>query len=341
MPHITRREMNQAIAAASLGLLATDIASPAAPPDDPRAGLDALLAETSKTEKRITNMTIESEAVEEHLIGDQWIAQPITVALLARFDGTPGGKARFDVSKQVVEWRDGAAPYWESSYSVAYNGKSFTRMNISSGRLGQTEPEQAAFIVAGRSSLMAGHLHLASGARFHISHWHPHIGDGLDVGCRSLTGYIKDYLAPCQPGDVTVQINREKRDGVAAIRLNLHTRFNFQISWWLDPNRGHNLLAYRQTQFDKQGALREVHEENVVELAKVVDRGDETLWYPTEAYYYFPTDPGETRRRFHYKAKRVVLNDPAFDDAVFEIAIPPGYFVDDRVHKQQFHLPQQ
>src|SRR3954464_14913494 len=102
MSHITRRQLNLAIAATSLRALLPNTSSLAAPPDPARAELNALLAEIAKTEKSITNITVESAAVEQHLIGDQWIDQPITVELTARFDGTPGGKARFDVSKEVL-----------------------------------------------------------------------------------------------------------------------------------------------------------------------------------------------------------------------------------------------
>src|SRR4051812_25570570 len=93
----------------------------APPPEPVSAELAALLGEIAKTENSITNISVQSAAVEQHLIGDQWIDQPITVELLARMDGTPGGKARFDVSNQVLQWTNGAAPYSQCSYSSAFN----------------------------------------------------------------------------------------------------------------------------------------------------------------------------------------------------------------------------
>src|SRR5258705_9169516 len=118
MSYLTRRQLNLALATASLsGILPTNIALSAPPPDPVRAELDALLGDIAKTEKSITNITVKSTAIEQHLVGDQWIDQPITVELLARMDGTPGGKARFDVSNQVLQWRDGEAPYSQCSYS--------------------------------------------------------------------------------------------------------------------------------------------------------------------------------------------------------------------------------
>ncbi len=343
MPGITRRQINAAIALSLTGVLRIDGASAAAPADDPaRAQLNALLREISKTEQSIANITVEASAVEEHLIADHWVAQPITVALLARYDRIPGGKVRIDVRDEVLKWIEGDGPYSQSSYSVAYNGKSSTLLHISGGPLGRTGPDTTALITPGRAPILAGHLQFASGARYHLSHWHPHIGGGLEVGCRSLSGYIKEYLAEWERADGTkVQIEQDKREGVDAIRLSIRNRFNLEITWWLDPKRGHNLIGHRQAQYDKQGVMRAVNEEDqVVMLEKVVDRGDEKLWYPTEVYHYFPSDPGETRRRFHYKATRVVLNDPAFNDAVFDIVIPPGHFVDDRINNRRYQIPQ-
>jgi hypothetical protein len=335
MPFLIPRRSAIAMLAASFGsLFQLTSSSDAAPPAKDADDLDTVLRQIAKTEQAIHNITVEGSVIEQHLIANQWVAQPITVALLARYDGTPGGHARFDVHKQVFKWIEGDGPYSDSSYSAAFDGKSGKVVHISGGALGRTGPDQTAMILPGRPpELRNGACHLASGARFHAAHW-----DLMER--QSLVAFIKAYLAEWGPSPGTqVQIGREKRERVEAIRLDIRNKFNLQYTWWLDPGRGHNLIGYRQTQMDKKGAVVEINEEDqVVDLAKVVDKGEEKLWYPKEGFHYFPADPGETKRRLHYKATRVVLNDPAFDEAAFDIPIPPGYVVHDRINNRTFQV---
>lgn len=92
---------------------------------------------------------------------------------------------------------------------------------------------------------------------------------------------------------------------------------------WFDPNHGYAYLG-------KESVLRGkmVESERITELAEAAPR----VWFPLRAWRETPTqDPSASKglHRYTYAAKAVVANDPAFDPAIFTIAVPANYEVID------------
>ena len=296
--------------------------------------VEKLIVQLAEQEARLKNLMVVGETWEEISTehgAEPWKRDVACTSVTAWYDGLPSQAARVDYHRKVSHWIQGAAPYYESSSTLAFNGKTGININHSEGAPGQVLQIRKATLLGPLTSRDFSGAGFATGTVFSI-YRDPRMSQFLST-------YLPDIVA--KRPEMTPKVTEEDHEGVHSIRLSMGTEDKIQESWWFDPARGMAVLGYRQTYVTPSGRKLCNLETRVTKLAEVAPK----LWYPMEAFRYQAWYPEkddhfagpsrileEHRRRDHYLATKVVANDPNFDRGVFSPPIPEGYAVTDRSH---------
>ena len=291
------------------------------------------LAEKIKAaENGLSNVKIESEAWVETKTDlsdpcEPWQRTPIYVSSTAWFDGHPGGKARVDVQKEILEWQEGAAPYAEESYSVGFNGQYGRFVRHSIGHSGKTFlAKEGRIIPESPKSLKAGWCHEFTGIHFTLNFYF----SGRVLTFSDLFGGIDD---PKTAVPAHFEFNWEEFEGAPCIMIASKGTKRFQESWWLDPSRGFALLGHDNISIREDGSERVSTRIRVTKLKEVTPG----IWWPMEATHISsPLKSGDPYTRTVYHASNVVANDPNFADSIFTVPFPDGYLIDDQVAGKKY-----
>ena len=288
-------------------------------------------------EKSLLNLKVESEMwmeTKESLSDpcEPWKRTPVYVSSIAWFDGRPRGKAKVDVHKQVLKWRDGAAPYAESSYSVGFDGTHGRVVNHTTGHSGKTYYRKEGRILShAPKRLTTGWSDRFTGLRFSLNFFF----NGKDYTFSDLFRWAED------PNTLVLssfKFTQEMFQGVQCIKIASKGTQRYQKSQWLDLKRGFALLGDKYTSILEDGTERLVSFSKVSKLKEVAPG----IWWPMEASMVSrPYEPGKSYERFIYRASNVVANDPNFDESVFTVPFPEGYLVDDQVTGRKYTVGQQ
>lgn len=133
---------------------------------------------------------------------------------------------------------------------------------------------------------------------------------------------LLDELDPTRrwPG-ISVTMTTEMLDNIGCIVVTARHVNGVSYKWWLDPARGHSMLRF-QWLAPREGVEEVALEHRVTALSGPQDG----IWYPSEGYRYSAAAPD---RRMRYKARKVIVNDPAFPNSIFTIAFPKDAIVTD------------
>ena len=289
-------------------------------------------------EKRLFNIKIESEMWLETKTNffdpcEPWQRIPIYVSSTGWFEGRSGGKARVDVHKQVLEWVDGPAPYMEESYSIGFDGQYGRVVRHSIGHGGKTFlVKEGRILPEPPERLKAAWCRKFTGILFTLNF----CLSGRGFTFSDLFGAVDD---PNTKVPACSEFTCEEFEGVPCIKIASKGTKRIQESWWLDPSRGFALLGYKYTSILEDGTERLNEYIKVNKLKQVSD----SIWWPMEAYLIWPPHYGSDNhwQRFVWHASNVIINDPKFDDRVFTVSIPDGYWVDDQVVGKKYRAGQQ
>jgi hypothetical protein len=290
--------------------------------DDIRSELDKIHNAIKSAEERVLNIRVDSECWREKWDPNngKWTKDSKEyISCTSWFDGVPKSKTRVDVHKEILKWVDGAAPYAEDVYSLGFDGQSGRKVHHRSGPINETFEMREAYITPESSKVLySPWFNVATGARF-----------SLFLHNNSSGVWMSDYFEVPDTGVVNprFELKHEKFEGVECVKYGtgFHPGVGEQ-AYWFDPTRGYALIGTKHVNIRNDGT------EWLIELIKVrelreVSKG---IWWPTKA-----TAEGEDPRtgelfRSVYQASNVVINDPAFDEEVFTVPIPSGYYVEDQ-----------
>jgi len=285
-------------------------------------------------EKSIFNLKIESELWVETKVSlsdpcERWQRTPIYVASTAWLEGNPfdqdpnRGKVKVDVDREVLEWKEGAAPFSESSYSMGFDGQYGRIAYHTSGPMTKTFPIKKGRILPDTPKrLRSGWCDRFTGARFSLNFLFSGREDTLSNRFRWASD-PNSLAASCfefTPG--------EEFAGVECIKIATRGVKGWQENYWIDPSRGFALIGHKSTSILEDGSEQVISSMKVSKLKEVADG----IWWPTEASIILrPYASGRPYQRFVYRASNIVANDPNFDDDVFTVPFPNGYLIDDKV----------
>jgi len=260
---------------------------------------------------------------------ESWQRTPIYVSCTAWFSGGPERKGRIDVHKQVLRWRNGAAPYGESSYSVSFDGQYGRVVRYSTRHSGKTHHSKEGKLLPDAPELLRDNfLGGCTGAYFTFCFFF-----NADE-YRTFSKLFRASMTPAALEAKAFKVALEEFQGIQCIKFGSGEQLWGHETWWLDPSRGFALLGYEQIS-TRNGRDRLISRMKVTKLKEVAAG----IWWPTQATSVrAPFEPGETYRRFVYRASNVVANDPNFDENVFTVPFPDGYLIDDQVAGRKYRV---
>jgi hypothetical protein len=222
-----------------------------------------------------------------------------------------------DISRAVQQWRNGTAPTAEQVFAMGYDGNVGHLVRHQSGPEGRLVPDRIVQVFRNPPSLLTDKYYLYStGARFSIAFY------GGDDEARSFSALLGEAVAKkLGPSEIAL----DRVNGVEAVRVTFGDRARSSAVHWFDPARGYARIRYEATIF--QNNARELSElDEVLTLAEAAPG----IWFPTSARHTerTPTLAEARMERIVYTTREVKANDPAFDEGVFTVPIPPGYRVE-------------
>jgi len=257
---------------------------------------------------------------------EPWARTPICLNSTAWCDGAwlqgdPNGRARFDVHKEVLQWHDGASPYFEKSYSVGFDGKQGRIVEFGKN---STHQNRAFVTITSTPPRLLGMevLRLATGAPMSSLYFKEQLAGG-----RMLASFAKAFCASNdkdKPEGGYIEWEDSPTKG-RLVAFGVRQRWG-HISWWLDQSCGLALARFEYANLTR---------DNDIFLTRVeVTRSQEVspgIWWPIEAWRITKA-PGtsQTISRTVYRASVVKIDSPDFDSSVFTVPLPVGCLVDDQ-----------
>ena len=306
-----------------------------------------------EVEESLLNVRIDSYSLFERgpSSSGPWEWTPVCLSSTAFLGNTSSNRVRLDIHKIVLEWKHGAAPYLEESYSVSFDGVQGRRKSISSSYNGKTFdrhrgsilPEPPILLTAG--SWYNKMIGIYASLFFHFRNlpapfpktFSSHFEAAADPNYYLLVMGATDPNYLDVKSGVKFKVVHQELRGMQCIKMAYITDSSLQ-EWWLDPNRGFALLRHDKLREDQDGNMRVKSSINVTKLEKVA----ENIWWPIEAYFvHCPRGIDKPWERIVYRASKVVANDPNFDESVFTVPFPEGYLVDDKVTGRKYKVGQQ
>jgi len=286
-----------------------------------------------------SNLKVDSEAWAETKTSlsdpnEPWQRTPIYISCTAWIDGGTEGRARVDVHKQVLRWRDGAAPYGESSYSVGFDGKHGRVVHYTRGHSGKTlRKREGKLLTDAPGQLRDSYLGSCTGARFSFPFFFS--DEDKDEG-RTFSQLFRASISPAALEAKAFEVAIEEFQGVECIKFGSGEREGgLNISYWLDPDRGFALLGHDNISIREDGSEWVSKRIRVTKLKEAAPG----VWWPMGATSISsPIKPGGPYSRTVYRASNVVANDPNFDESVFTVPFPDGYLIDDKVAGRRYRV---
>ena len=268
-----------------------------------------------------------------------WERTPVFWSMTAYYDKIESDRVRIDVHKSVTKWKNGAAPYFQESFSIGFDGEEGRIVKISASYNGKTFDRDTAFIYPKPPMRLKG-LDQVTGIEASLFFHYRYMPEPLPKRFSANFEAAADpnsflvALAKSDPNysniePVDSKVGFAQLEGIECIKT-VCTPGPSVHQWWLDPNRGFALLRFEHLQKDEKG------NERLVELIEVtkLKQFAENIWWPMEAYFVQRPRQGENSyRRIVYRASDVIVNDPNFDESVFTVPIPEGYSVNAGVQK--------
>jgi len=304
-----------------------------------------LIAKSMRTvEDSLLNIRIDSNAWVEYgpSASGPWEKTPLCWSTTAFFGNISSNQGRIDYHKEVGQWVNGAAPYFEQRYSVSFDGSTGRRKDISfsydgntfganSGEISSEEPLQFK---------MCGHITGIAASLFFYYHNMP--GPLAKRFSANFEGAVDpnsfmSTLVVSNPKYLNVKPRKfkvvfEELGGIQCIKMSSRGNSSSQ-EWWLDPNQGFALLKFDDLRTDKDGNEQVYSSINVIKLKEVA----KDIWWPMEAYFIDRShNTDKPWKRIVYQASNVVVNDPNFDSKVFALNFPKGYRVDDKIAEKTY-----
>jgi len=295
-----------------------------------------LAVQIETVEKSLLNIKIQSEAWVERKTSsapcNPWKKTPIYWSSTAWLDGLPTGKMRVDVNRQVLEWKDGAAPTAEESYSAGFDGQYGRVANHTFGHSGKILPlEKGELTPDAPKNLKIGQASYFTGTGFSINFWPVNKGYKL-----SQVFYLaSDTNTAAASKTDELEFTREKFQGVDCIKFGPRSQKGGHESYWLDPSRGFALIGYEHTSILKDGSEKVKSRIKVNKLKEVAPG----VWWPMEAFLERALlDPQKPYERIIYHVTDVIANDPNLDENIYTVPFPKGYMVDDKVTGKKYKV---
>jgi len=296
--------------------------------------VEALIPTIESTEKSIHNLKVDAESwmEERSSLSAPWQRTPTYFSCTAWMDGRPKGKLRVDVHKEVLKWRDGAAPYAGRSYTMSFDGTNTKFIEKTAGPSDEQFPKKEGQVSPGASEwLMSNIVGSCTGGGVTTNFFFNSKKEDISFSKAFQLAILPEVQTS---KSLSFEFVHEEKNGVLCLKFSTKPAKWGRETWWFDPTRGFALIAYLHT--NKVDDIEHVISDIKVNKLKEVAPG---VWWPMEATLESePRDPNAPYKRTVYKALNVIANDPNFNESVFTVPFPEGYSIDDKVAGRKYKV---
>ncbi len=286
--------------------------------EQPQISLNELKEHIMDNENKLLNLRVDGRRHTEvwDSASNEWKYSG-EAEVTAWFINAPGSKFRVDCHKEVGPWTGGTAPFAESMYSKAYNGRAGQRLTLKAGDP-DSKPFSDGLVTDERPEITAGGA-FTSGWELSLYGW----GD--------RNGYrLSDVIASSEKrltsGGGTLSVQNARFNAKQCVQLIIDD--SRRQTFYFDPEHGYALIGYKRSTLD--GVIM-----NKVVIEKILEPVP-GVYYPGRATRSLFKASGEPREKAIYEASNVVVNDPSFDEEIFTIKWPPGTRVTDEIANFSF-----
>jgi hypothetical protein len=278
-------------------------------------------------ERLLKNVRFEAETREEERDSgsNAWRPMPLRWKGKAWYEAGPHGRMRVDVESHVVTWIDGAAPFGDDAFCAAWDGKESRSVHYRLGPLGKTFEVREGWISLSESGTCWGAWGYETGASFSAPLFHRSQN-------QSLADYLERALAVVGKR-ISIELCREQFEGVESLKIEFMGS-HYKEMIWIDDQRGCALLGCIRTSVLANGRQWLIASDRVTTLVEAAPG----LWFAAEAHHDQEMPKTQSARRIHWRASKVVANDPAFDETIFDLRFPAGWWVHDQIRKTRFRI---
>ncbi|HEX8340508.1 MAG TPA: hypothetical protein VF624_06325, partial [Tepidisphaeraceae bacterium] len=258
----------------------------------------------------------------------------------AWLNGRPGGPCKVFVDRDVTQWLEGSAPYYETKLQVHRDRGITTILQQATGPVGRTVDPRTAIVTSRSDPLSSIFYFWGTGAVFTANHRGGVTGDARESLSQELKERIKTYSGKNLPEGVVpiLEVTEDKINGRDCVRLTIGVKGQGHESWWFDPQLGFNYTRYERVLADKYLSRRI----NVSEFAK--SQGD--VWYPSKAEFEIWRLGANEKSdaiivkdaiRYRYHANKVVVNEDHLERELTDpLILPAGTQVKDEIEKRDY-----
>ncbi len=289
--------------------------------------LDEVISNMTASEQKLKNIRIEAKTFEEHRTSADapWERSGVCYECTAWYTGQIKGPARIDVHREVLRWIQGTSPFGEESYSTSFNGKRGLDMTYRSGTPGDTFSVREATIWPDRPPQLSGSWkRFVSGIGLSLNFL---FQDEGDMSASQWLQKVRDI-------GVKFDIDCERFQDANCLRL---TMAKGMYAMWFDLDHGYAFRGSTKFRFEENGSMTPYEICRVSGLIQAAPG----VWFPAQTSKTKITNGGPERPdvRMTCRCTAAVANDPAFDQNIFEVQIPPGYMVHDTATGKRYPQP--
>jgi hypothetical protein len=242
----------------------------------------------------------------------------------AWYNGLRASKVRVNM-REVQPWDNPATPMLETQSDIGWDGTVGHTVNVRFGAPGH--PADWSYALISNSvppRIEAGHMQqaYADGTAFTLNYYRDESFDG------PLSAVFERVIAK----KASMAISWDTIYGAKTIRVADGDGVLSRAAWWLDPDRDYAIRRVEEwSKADPAGPRQSLAN---VEVPEMVEAGP-GVWFPIRATREEAYHLGF--RKFTFQAKRIVANNPNFDEKIFTVPIPPRYMVRDETTGKTFY----
>jgi hypothetical protein len=290
---------------------------------DPIPPLQEVIDHLTAAEHTIQNLKIEgfSCAIQTKTsAAAEWTDTGQTIRGNAWYNGSSRSKFRINCTCTDLQEK---GPLVESISQYSWNGSESRFLRIREGAIGHPADIGTARIGSDLPQPL-------SGDGFYQIYYG---GAGYSLNFYSVSrskSFLLSAALASAPKTAPPTISWDNAFGTDLLCVWFNTTRHF-VGWWLDPGHGYALRRLRSSWFAKDGTLVGTQD---MEVPQIADAGG-GIWLATRGTW--EESSPKYFRRLTFEAKRIIANDPAFDEGIFTAPIPPHYLVDDQITGKRYY----
>lgn len=265
-----------------------------------------MIKEVQQLEERVSFLKFHADKTWDSWDAEngKWLEDESHLVMDAVLSSTPVGKVFIDVLDQKTRWEQGAAPYYQEAFTIAYNGQIESKITHRAGLWGKTLAHKEREVRKERSIRIES---LEVDLPTSMTVWRC-------LGNRRLSDLLLDENAD-------ISISEETLEGIRTIRLDHREGSGWVTKYWFDPARTYTVLRIQRCTTSEAKDPKVMTETNTTHIEEI----EPGLYFPTEVVGDLWPDNPNTKQKFVIKASGIDINPSEVNEDTFILDFAKGY----------------